>query len=225
MDVLSRRNVRQKSKRYPGLRALQYAGTVVALLCVLTTTLRAQELTQTVIATIDVSENGELMDYQIGPGASYLIKPTFDRFVRYYNYSIPRDAKGDAVASPGKLMAVYRFVANEDGTFNVYLDDQKLWYRPDRGDAEPLLKKRKNPFYPHRALDNNIEGWVLSQFTIDKKGRVRNIEILGESPPDAFSASARSALKKWRFEPVVIDGKPTEVQDTQIFEFFLEDPQ
>ena len=53
------------------------------------------------MALVKVSENGELLEHRVYPGASYLIKPTFDRFVRYYNYPLPRDSQGNIVCQQG----------------------------------------------------------------------------------------------------------------------------
>ena len=202
----------------PALRVL-----VALFLMGAAATAPAEEIEQTVMAMVNVSENGELLEHRVYPGASYLIKPTFDRFVRYYNYPPPRDSQGNIVASKGHLQANYRFVSNEDGTFNVYLDDQKLRYDYDVGQYEPKLIKRKNPYYPQNAVAGRVEGWVIAEFTITKKGKVRNIEIAGEFPTGAFGSAVKSALKRWRFQPVVVDGSPVEIKEIQVFEFFLQD--
>lgn len=185
-------------------------------------TAQAEELQQTVMASVEVSENGELLEHRIYAGASYLLKPTFERFIRFYNYPTVRDRQGNVVASKGTLRADYRFVSNEDDTFNVYLDDQTLLLEPDKGENEPRLIKRKNPFYPRNALAGQVEGWVLIEFTITKKGKVRDIEVVAEYPRGAFGSTAKSALKRWRFEPILVDGSPADVRDSQIFEFLLQ---
>ena len=91
--------------------------------------------------------------------------------------------------------------------------------------ASPDSSSARIPYYPRNALAAQIEGWVIAEFTVTKKGKVRNIEIAGEFPTGAFGPTVKSALKRWRFQPAVVDGSPVETREIEVFEFFLRDPE
>ncbi|MGF1718928.1 energy transducer TonB [Vibrio kyushuensis] len=71
--------------------------------------------------------------------------------------------------------------------------------------ALPLY--RVEPRYPAKALKRGAEGFVIMQFTIDETGRPIDIHILEANPRRMFEREAIRALKKWKYQPKVIDGK------------------
>lgn len=66
--------------------------------------------------------------------------------------------------------------------------------------------------YPHGALANGTEGWVDLAFTVTTEGKVTDIVVVDASPRGVFDAAARSAIARVRYQPVLLDGKPIEVQ-------------
>jgi protein TonB len=72
--------------------------------------------------------------------------------------------------------------------------------------ATPLY--RAEPRYPRKALRLRKQGYVLLSFDISEAGRVSNIEVLEMEPKHLFEKEARQALKKWKYKPMLIDGKP-----------------
>ncbi|GJM14607.1 MAG: hypothetical protein DHS20C12_30100 [Pseudohongiella sp.] len=80
------------------------------------------------------------------------------------------------------------------------------------------------PEYPPVARQENIEGYVLVEFTVTQQGVPRGIVILDRSPSDIFNASAVSAAERFRFEPRVMDGETVEAEGAQyLFSYELED--
>ena len=67
---------------------------------------------------------------------------------------------------------------------------------------------RIQPQYPQKAARNNIEGWVLVEFTVTARGTVEDIKVLDSKPPRIFDRAAVRAVMKWRFKPQIVDGKP-----------------
>jgi TonB family protein len=49
-------------------------------------------------------------------------------------------------------------------------------------------------------------GWVDISFSVDKGGRVIDIEVMESSSEGIFDAPFVEALKKWRFRPLVVEG-------------------
>ncbi len=71
------------------------------------------------------------------------------------------------------------------------------------------LKRTKTvaPQYPSDALRKGIEGWVELAFTVMPNGSVDDVEVRNASPADVFDDAAIRAIRQWRFEPVVRNGK------------------
>jgi TonB family protein len=63
------------------------------------------------------------------------------------------------------------------------------------------------PSYPSDALKKGIEGWVELAFTVMPNGSVDDIEVRNASPADTFDDAATKAIRQWRFEPVMRNGK------------------
>jgi protein TonB len=74
------------------------------------------------------------------------------------------------------------------------------------GDATPIV--RIEPKYPMQAARDGKEGWVKLSFTINEIGGVEDVKIMDSKPKRVFDKEARRALRKWKYKPKVVDGKP-----------------
>ncbi len=90
-------------------------------------------------------------------------------------------------------------------------------------DAAPRAMYQALPRYPRRARQRNIEGWVKVRFLVDKEGRVRNLRILEESPPDVFHETVMETAPRWRFRPATKEGRPVNVWVEQTINFRMDD--
>jgi len=79
------------------------------------------------------------------------------------------------------------------------------------------------PEYPLAAKEENIEGYVLVEFTVTKQGLPRGIVILDRSPSNIFNAAAISAAERFRFDPRIMDGEPVEAEGAQYLFTFEQD--
>ena len=86
----------------------------------------------------------------------------------------------------------------------------------------PRVVRSEAPDYPYRAFREGIEGQVRLQFRVDDRGKPRDIEVLASEPPKQFDKAARKALKRWRFEPATLNGKPVDVYYNLTVNFRLE---
>ncbi len=59
------------------------------------------------------------------------------------------------------------------------------------------------PVYPETAIN---PGTVVVSVNLDAAGEIENVKIIKGSPP--FDSAALAAIKKWRFKPATLDGKP-----------------
>ncbi len=94
---------------------------------------------------------------------------------------------------------------------------------PVRIEAElkpPKLIKKVIPTYPKKCKEEGIEGLVILEVTIDKKGNVVETKVL-KSAHSELVKSAIEAVKQWKYKPYVIDGKPRSVKFTVTVTFKL----
>ncbi|MEO2266593.1 TonB family protein [Pseudoalteromonas sp. YIC-656] len=72
------------------------------------------------------------------------------------------------------------------------------------GQAMPLV--RVPPQYPAAAARDGIEGYVVLSYDISATGQVINAKVIDAEPKRTFDKDALRALKKWKFNPMVVDG-------------------
>ena len=75
-------------------------------------------------------------------------------------------------------------------------------------DVVPLV--RVNPQYPIRAAQRGIEGWVELEFTISRTGTVKDAQVTGYYPSGIFNSAALQAIRRWKYNPKMENGKPVE---------------
>jgi protein TonB len=83
---------------------------------------------------------------------------------------------------------------------------------PDLGagpaDNAPIPLVRVPPLYPTRASARGIEGWVVVEFTITASGAVEDPHVVQGDPPRVFNSAAIRAIRRWKYKPKVVGGKP-----------------
>jgi periplasmic protein TonB len=77
---------------------------------------------------------------------------------------------------------------------------------PVDGDALAIL--RVQPRYPSRAAARGIEGWVLLEFDVDGLGQAVNPVVIEGEPKGVFDRAAINAVKKWKYRPMIENGRP-----------------
>ncbi len=68
-----------------------------------------------------------------------------------------------------------------------------------------------SPEYPSSALGHRITGSVLLTYTVDTSGVTRDVHVIEATPPGVFDDAAVSAVRRWRYAPMVVNGTPVEV--------------
>ncbi len=77
-------------------------------------------------------------------------------------------------------------------------------------DRDAVPQVRIQPDYPMTARQKGIEGWVDVQFTVGSDGSVRNPVVVAAQPRSIFDTAALQAVKGWKYNPKLQDGKPVE---------------
>jgi periplasmic protein TonB len=83
-------------------------------------------------------------------------------------------------------------------------------------DRDAVPQVRIQPDYPIQARQKRIEGWVDVQFTVGSDGSVRNPIVLQAQPIGIFDRAAIQAVKGWKYNPKIEDGKPVERRDLKV---------
>lgn len=91
------------------------------------------------------------------------------------------------------------------------------------GDYLPIIKVA--PIYPRRAASRGIEGYVLLEFTVTRKGTVKDVKVIESKPSSTiFHRAAKRAALKFKYKPRVSEGKTVEVEGIRnLIRFELED--
>ena len=66
------------------------------------------------------------------------------------------------------------------------------------------------PIYPADAMTQNIEGIVRLRATIAADGNVQALEV--QSGPKPLMTASLTAVRNWRYNPTLLNGKPIETQ-------------
>jgi protein TonB len=82
-------------------------------------------------------------------------------------------------------------------------------------DRDPLPLVRVEPEYPAQARQRGVEGWVQVRFTISSAGSVRDAVVV-KSSHSMFERYAVQAVNKWKYQPQLRGGQPTEAPGQQV---------
>ena len=102
--------------------------------------------------------------------------------------------------------------------------------KPDRDASQPKAPRRRirvggnvrkaqlvrhvSPIYPPSAQSEGVEGTVLLEAVIDKEGRPSGIKAVNSMVDPRLIEAAMEAVKQWRYNPVLLNGRPVEIVTT-----------
>ena len=79
---------------------------------------------------------------------------------------------------------------------------------PSYVDASALTRTHYvAPQFPEVARARGIDGWVDLKFVVSIDGAVSDVAVVGAEPAGIFEQAALDALRRWRYQPVVHDGR------------------
>jgi len=67
------------------------------------------------------------------------------------------------------------------------------------------------PDYPQAAMAQRIAGSVTLEYAVDTRGEPRDLHVVEATPPGVFDQAAINAVKRWRYAPMVVDGRAVDV--------------
>lgn len=87
------------------------------------------------------------------------------------------------------------------------------------GSLLPYVSKQAAPVYPPAARTMRATGIVKVEVTVDEDGNVA--EVQNASGPALLQASAKDAIRKWKFRPIMVDGQAVKATGFVNFNFSL----
>ena len=107
-------------------------------------------------------------------------------------------------AAPTNLAPANTSLSRQEG------DRQREASNESRGNREyPICRACPNPPYAKDAREKKVEGEVQLEATVGTDGIAREIKVTKPLYP-SLDQSAMNAVREWRFEPVMKDGKAIE---------------
>lgn len=119
-------------------------------------------------------------------------------------------------ASQGSAQDDSSGAAASNGTAKAVTGGPNRSIRPVRMDP---------PDYPRDALRRGDQGYVVVEFTIGTDGSTKDIDVVEAEPRNTFDREAQRAVRGWRFEPALRDGRPVETRLQHTIDFNLTDEQ
>jgi TonB family protein len=91
------------------------------------------------------------------------------------------------------------------------------------GDLPPPKKVADvRPAFPDAAQAAGLAGVVIAEIVVDETGQVANAHLVQQIP--LLEEAALAAVRQWRFDPVIVDGRPVPVRMTVTVNFTLKRP-
>jgi TonB family protein len=97
-----------------------------------------------------------------------------------------------------------------DATVKLDVDPRGGPLRVGGNFAQPPKVHHVEPVYPAAARQAGLGGGVFLEILVGTDGRVTAAKVL-RSPHEMFDQPAIDAVKQWRFEATVLQGKPVPV--------------
>ena len=91
--------------------------------------------------------------------------------------------------------------------------------RVSEGVLQGLLINKVNPIYPPLARQARIQGMVVLQITVSEAGDVETAELFSGHP--MLAPAAIEAVKKWKYQPYLLNGDPVKVETRVAVNFKL----
>lgn len=111
------------------------------------------------------------------------------------------------------------------GTYPFWSEGLQQVRRPQAGPQgfgniqSARLVRKVSPSYPKKARRAGVEGTVRLHAIIGKDGAVRELSVI--SGDSLLTDAAMKAVRQWRYEPMLLNGEPVEVDTTIDVNFAL----
>ncbi len=111
-----------------------------------------------------------------------------------------------------RIRITFRLDANGTPSFSSNRSDEveRVYFVNDSGIRRPSLTYGPDPAYTEAARKAGIQGTVVLSCTVTSTGTVRNVTVSKSLDPQ-LDQQAIEAVRGWRFDPAIKDGRPVSV--------------
>lgn len=165
------------------------------------------------------------------------VEPLF-RLATYQEANVTPDAAEETLLSARRLQPddirtfrrLAQFYARRAGAMHASArkdapQEQTVPGTPDRngvyqvGGGITPPRRFGNPTYPVEATAAGIEGAVSAEITVNEQGIVTDARVLNSNP--VLDEAALKAVREWRYDPTIVDGKAVPVKMNVTVNFTL----
>jgi len=86
--------------------------------------------------------------------------------------------------------------------------------------ARPVLLVKVEPSYPQAARRAGLGGRVTVRAVIAEDGSVESVEVFTSTNP-LFNEAAVDAVRRWRYRPALMGGRPVRVSLSVVVDFLV----
>ena len=166
---------------------------------------RKERIEGVVILEATTDEEGSVTDVRILRSKDPLLDEAAIDAVRKWKYE-PFYIKGEP---KGVIFTVtVRFRLKERTTEEF--DKGAVVAGEDKDIKPPLLLEKVEPVYPEEARKARVQGVVILRIMVNEEGLVERFLVM-KSESGLLNQPAIDAVKEWKYEPLLIEGKPTPV--------------
>jgi len=112
-----------------------------------------------------------------------------------------------AIRCLGSLKAIIAGLLLSVLVISPILRGDDILRRVSEDEAKKALTTKIAPEYPPMARQMRLGGKVQVDAFIDLEGKVEKVQILTGNP--LLTSAAVNAVKRWKFTPFTMEGKPT----------------
>jgi TonB family protein len=124
--------------------------------------------------------------------------------------------QGTESVTPEGGLTVYE---NGKTVFQMSASSAQQAYKLPPGAAQARLIRLVEPVYPQQARDQKVQGSVVLDVDAGQDGFVKEVKIVRGDP--LLTEAAIAAVKQWRFKPLLVEGRPKEIQTEVVLNFSL----
>lgn len=165
------------------------------------------------------------------------VDPLF-RLAKYQEAHVSAEAAEETLLSARRLQPaeirtfqmLAQFYARRAGAMHASARKQEVQEQtvpgsPDRngvyqvGGGVTPPRRFGNPVYPTEATAAGIDGLVSAEITVNEQGIVTDARVLNSNP--VLDDAALKAVREWRYDPTIVDGKAVPVKMTVTVNFSL----
>ena len=121
--------------------------------------------------------------------------------------------------SEGSLNGTYTGPNGKGGTI-VAVPPGPPFATMSEGTFRHLAVSTVRPDFPQEALHAHQSGLAVAEVTVNEQGEISKIDIIEAAAP-SLGKALEAAVKQWRFNPIISDGKPITLMSKITYYFLL----